>query len=197
MAEGFGAFNARVFASLYRNEVAGMVLSDPVHEDELQRFPEERGGAAKVPFHLGYPPDVVIRVAGFIGMMRLTVRRNGRELGVQGLTPLEQATLTGLRNEPKMRAAFLAEQAFASGPDEVRAAGKLGNLPLIVLASDPPVENAVQVARHEARLELRQETAHLSTRGRIVVVKDDEGCVPFERPAAVVEAVREMRQAIP
>jgi pimeloyl-ACP methyl ester carboxylesterase len=191
-AAGFGAFNSRVFCALYRGEVAGLVLSDATPEDELDRFPEERGGAGRVPFHLGFPPDLVIRSVSAIGLMRLTVHRNGREFRAQGLTPAEQATLSGLQRLPKMRAAFLAEQAFATGPDEVRAAGKLGSLPLVVLASDRPVETQQQIARREAELQMQQQMANLSTRGRLVLVKDAEGSIQYESPDAIVATLRQL-----
>lgn len=194
---GFGAFNVRVFRALYRDEVAGMVLSNAAHEDELVRFPEEQGNAGKVPLHLGFPPDLLLRAVSSVGLMRLTVHGNGRNFTAQGFTPAEQATLTGLQSQPKVRAAFLAEQGFSSGPDEVRAAGNLDGLPLIVLASDTPPENARQISRNEAKRQMQQQLAKLSTRGRLVLVKDNEGAIQFEVPGAIVQAVRDVRQAIP
>ncbi len=194
---GFGAFDMRVFRALYRDEVAGMVLSNAAHEDELVRFPEEQGNAGKVPLHLGFPPDLLIRAVSSVGLMRLTVHGNGRNFTAQGFTPTEQATLTGLQGQPKVRAAFLSEQGFSSGPDEVRAAGNLGDIPLIVLTSDTPPESARQISRNETRRQMQQQLAQLSTRGRLVVVKDNEGAIQFEAPGAIVQAVRDVRQAIP
>jgi hypothetical protein len=160
VAAGFGSYNLRVFYGLFREEVAGVVLSDGLHEDELIRFPEQRGNASKLPFHLGFPPELVLRAASGVGLMRLTVHRNGRQIAAKGFTSDDQAMLSGLQGQPKMRAAFLAEQGFSTGPDEARAAGSLGNLPLAVLASDTPIENSGQAATREAKLQLQEQLAH-------------------------------------
>jgi pimeloyl-ACP methyl ester carboxylesterase len=173
---GFGAFNVRVYCGLYPAEVAGVVLVDALHEDQ---WDEERGGMSRVPFGLGYPPDVVLRAMSAVGLMRVVASGHLRELDVDGLTPAERATLEGLAREPGMRAAFLAEQAFSSGPREAHAAGGLGDRPLVVLTSRGSVESEPQIAR----LELQERLASLSTRGRQETMKDSK---------SVIAAVREV-----
>jgi len=176
---GFGAFNVRVYCGLYPDEVAGVVLVDALHEDQWN---EERGGMSRIPFGLGYPPDVVLRAMSAVGLMRLAAPGHRRELDADGLTPAERATLDGLAREPRMRAAFLAEQAFSSGPREAHAAGGLGNRPLIVLTS----ENAVGDEPQIARLTLQERLASLSTRGKQETLKDS---------GSVIAAVREVVEA--
>ena len=41
VGHSMGGFNVRLFASLYRNEVSGMVLVDASHPDQDNRFPPE------------------------------------------------------------------------------------------------------------------------------------------------------------
>jgi hypothetical protein len=194
--------------------VTGVVFEQIERKRERSRFPQVgrsvniggrslnlfcsgEGNPAAIPLHLGFPPDLLIRAVSSVGLMRLTVHGNGRNFTAQGFTPGEQATLTGLQSQPKVRAAFLAEQGFASGPDEVRAAGNLGDLPVIVLASDASPENARQIARNEVKVQMQQQLAQLSTRGRLEPVKDSEGPIQFEAPGAIVRAVRDVLQAIP
>jgi pimeloyl-ACP methyl ester carboxylesterase len=179
---GFGAFNVRVYSGLYPDEVAGVVLVDALHEDQWN---EERGGMSRVPFGLGYPPDVVLRAMSAVGLMRVAAPGHRRELDVDGLTPAERATLEGLAREPGMRAAFLAEQAFSSGPRDAHAAGALGDRPLIVLASELTSGGSVEGERQIARLELQERLASLSTRGRQETLKDSGSVI-----AAVREVVR-------
>jgi pimeloyl-ACP methyl ester carboxylesterase len=178
VARGFGGFNVRVYHGLYPADVAGVVLVDAEHEDELTLFPEERGMAGRIPLHLGFPPDLVLRTVTAVGMMRM-MNHGGRPIEMEGLTAAEQATLAGLARLPKQRAAFLAEQAFASGPEQARAAGPLGDLPLTVLTPDDAVEDA----RHIARLDLQERLARLSTRGRQLTLTGN---------ASLIQAVREM-----
>jgi pimeloyl-ACP methyl ester carboxylesterase len=175
---GLGAFNVRVYCGLYPDEVAGVVLVDAHHEDQ---WDEERGGMSRVPFGLGYPPDMALRAMSAVGLMRLAAPANRRELDVDGLTPAERATLEGLAREPSMRAAFLAEQAFSSGPREAHAAGGLGDRPLIVLTS----ERAVEGERQIATLEMQERLARLSTRGRQAMIEDSGSVI-----AAVRDVVR-------
>jgi pimeloyl-ACP methyl ester carboxylesterase len=175
---GFGAFNVRVYCGLYPHDVAGLVLVDAPHEDEWN---QARGGMSRVPFGLGYPPDMVLRAMSAAGLMRLAAPRNRHALEVEGLTPAERATLEGLVQEPGLRAAFLAEQAFSSGPREAHVAGGLGDRPLIVLTSEPTVEGGRQIAK----LELQERLARLSTRGRQAMMNDRGSVV-----AAVREVVR-------
>jgi pimeloyl-ACP methyl ester carboxylesterase len=180
---GFGAFNVRVYCGLFPGDVAGVVLVDALHEDQ---WDEQRGGMSRVPFGLGYPPDVVLRAMTAVGLMRLAAPGHRRELDVDGLTPAERATLEGLTREPGMRAAFLAEQAFSSGPHEAHAAGGLGDRPLIVLTSELTSERAVEGERQIARLKLQERLASLSTRGKQETL---------ENSGSLIEAVREVVSA--
>jgi pimeloyl-ACP methyl ester carboxylesterase len=128
VGDGFGSLNVRVYRGLYPQEVAGMVLLDPIDEGE-----EQMGMASRVPFHLGYPPGFVLRAVNRVGLMRLFPRARPQAVAPRRLTSEEQDTLSGLEGEPKMHAAFLAEQGFSRSLEEVRSSGGLGNLPLVVV----------------------------------------------------------------
>ena len=85
--------------------------------------------------------------------------------------------------------------------DQARAAGKLGDRPLIVLTAgnraDPVLERILSTDEmsRQAKLwidELQPEQARLSTRGKQVIVPDSGHMIPLERPDAVVAAIREV-----
>jgi pimeloyl-ACP methyl ester carboxylesterase len=182
VGDGFGNFNVRVYNGLYPGDVAGMVLVDPIVEQE-----ERMGMASRVPFHLGYPPDLVLRTVSRIGLMRLLHHSKPRDLPPVGLTPGEWATLSGLEREPKLRAAFLAEQGFSASLGEVRSSGGLGNRPLLVLRSeDSPADPDEETAR----------LTRLSSQGRQMVVKGSGRRIQSEAPEAVIEAVRGIVEAL-
>jgi pimeloyl-ACP methyl ester carboxylesterase len=176
VGDGFGSLNVRVYSGLYPGDVAGMILVDPVVEQE-----ERMGLASRVPFHLGYPPDLVLRTVSRIGLMRLLHQGNPRDPAPTGLTPAERAILSGLEREPKLRAAFLAEQGFSASLEEVRSAGGLGNRPLIVLRSEESLTGPEEETAWLARL---------TTHGRQIVVKGTVHSTQNEAPEAVIEAVR-------
>ena len=179
VGDRFGSLNVRVYNRLYQDDVAGMIFVDPIDEEE-----ERMGMAGRLPFHLGYPPDLVLRTVNRIGLMRLLQHGNRRGTAPKGLTDDERARLSGLEREPKMRTAFLAEQGFSASLEEVRSAGGLGNRPLILLRSEDSFESpsgsgATKLAR-------------LSTRGRQMVVQGSGHDIQYEAPEAVVASVREV-----
>ena len=173
---GFGAFNVRVFCGLYPDEVAGVVLIDAHHEDEWE---EERGGASRIPFGLGYPPDWLLRTARVIGLTRLAAPPNRTPLNTDGLTQSERDTLEGLARRASMRAALMAEQGFSAAPAEAHAAGGLGDRPLIVLTS----EWRARSASHPPNANIQERLARLSSRGR-------------QQTGPTVSAVREVVNAL-
>lgn len=94
-----------------------------------------------------------------------------------------------------------AEFVFTESADKARAAGNIGDKPLIVLsAGQNELLNNIPRGAPRKELEdfigamkqLQVQEAHLSTHGRQVVVPDSGHMIPFERPDAVVDAVREV-----
>ena len=82
---------------------------------------------------------------------------------------------------------------------QVRAAGNLEDRPLIVLTSPKQFDYDDPAQTKEASVffeiwvhQLQPQLAHLSTRGRQVVVPDASFGIPYEEPEAVVQAVREV-----
>ncbi|HTS24244.1 MAG TPA: alpha/beta hydrolase [Bryobacteraceae bacterium] len=178
VGSGFGTLNVRVYNRLFPREVAGMVLVDPIVEQA-----ERLGIAARIPFHLGYPPDLVLRTVNGIGLIRLMP---GRRFATtpKGLTGEELNTLAGLERMPGLRAAFLAEEGFSASLVEARSAGGLGDRPLVVLRSEEATEATSGTEAGQPIL------ASLSTQGHEVIVKDSLHHIQSEAPDAVVSNVR-------
>jgi hypothetical protein len=90
--------------------------------------------------------------------------------------------------------------------NEVRGAGNLGDKPLIVLTAGKNVD-ATQLPAQISKKDmddfhavwvndLQVKEAHLSTRGRQIIVPDSDHMIPFERPDAIVDALREVCSAV-
>jgi pimeloyl-ACP methyl ester carboxylesterase len=205
VGHSFGGYNVRVFTSHYPGDVAGVVLVDAEHGDEEKRTDDllpplvkdqerrrdERAHLldrllAPLLLHLGI--DRLKATAGWDGHKSLP-----KELR-QELLYLDQ------RSEE----AGMAENAADSTSwDQVRSAGDLGGRPLIVLTAGKPYDPDPLLSKEESDQQknmwinvLQAEEARLSTRGRQVVVADSGHMIPFERPAAVVSAIREVRAAL-
>ena len=96
--------------------------------------------------------------------------------------------------------------SFDETSREVKAAGTLGDKPLIVLtagrdAADPDhlpqgITKADLVDYHHVWVDILQlRLMRLSTRGKRIMVPDSDHGIPVERPDAVVSAVREVFEA--
>ena len=75
----------------------------------------------------------------------------------------------------------------------------MGDRPLIVLTAGKPYSPDPLLTTEEMDRQnnlwinvLQAQEAHLSTRGKQVIVPDSDHMVPFKRPDAVISAIREV-----
>jgi pimeloyl-ACP methyl ester carboxylesterase len=102
--------------------------------------------------------------------------------------------------QPKFYAAAMSEiDSFSVSADEVRAAGKLGDKPLVVLTAAKPVtappgllQKDFDDIQNRWVNDLQVRETHLSTRGRQIILPGSSHMIPFERPDIVVSAINEV-----
>ena len=192
VGHSLGGMNARIYNSLYPEDVAGAVLIDAAHEDEPRRAPAFLLGRT-APGYLWRPIWVAGQTARVLGLIRLTTPRAGLP---EPARRTREHTVHALRQQP----AALANQMDASGPASYaqaeRAAG-FGDRPVIVLtrgdARMPPSPSAMdrewfayeQIWMHEIQPKL----ARLSTRGRQVIVEHSGHRIHEEAPDAIIAAI--------
>jgi len=197
----FSGFNVRVFAGKYPSEVAGVVLIDAVQEDQ-QRY-EPRSTLAPVNRLPTAVRGLLCRVAPLatkVGLLRLLLNATGpsREQ-TPGFTQSQIATLHGLELQPKSFVAGAGCDAWKKSAAEARAAGNLGDRPLIVLTAgkalavgDPQADREL-AAFHEIWVhQLQPKLAHLSTHGQQVIVERSGHGIGQDAPDAVVGAIRQV-----
>jgi pimeloyl-ACP methyl ester carboxylesterase len=191
----FGGLNSRVYNGLYPRDVAGMVLIDSAHEDELRRAPKFYLGRT-APRYLWHALQVALQTAARLGLLRLTA----------GSAPGNAAPLTrdeilrALSQQPTSRAGnivtgVVSPESYA----QAAAAGGLGERPLIVLAAGKPPafddpELKKQAAAYQATWihEIQPKLAKLSTRGRLILVEDSGHSIGDQAPAVVIAAIRDV-----
>jgi pimeloyl-ACP methyl ester carboxylesterase len=184
VGHSMGGYDVRLYASLYPNEVAGMVLVDASHPEQDKRFPPE------------------------IKNMQGSWEREARFLEFS--MPFGIPRLMGLcEDDPVLRAAQcnfhdaregLAEmQAFSESAEQTQATGSLGNIPLAVLSHDPdkpsselPPDLAKPVNQEWEKMQ--EELAHLSPRGTQTIAKNSSHYIQLDRPDLVIDAVRNVVQ---
>ena len=83
--------------------------------------------------------------------------------------------------------------SLAQSVREARAAGTLGNRPLIVISS----ENAIASSQnHDVWQELQEDLPGLSTRGTFLSLNQSRGDLIYQAPEAIVSAVRKVADEV-
>jgi pimeloyl-ACP methyl ester carboxylesterase len=202
VGHSLGGYNIRVYAGQYPAEVAAMVLVDASHEDQLQRMPPalqafSQKQLEQLKWQRPLAPFLV-----YSGIARLLVGNDtSSQLPADFLREVHYLQL-----QPKaFDAAFSELQSFSESAKQVRAAGNLGERPLVVLTAgkdpDPkllpkgfPIKDFNDF--HEIWVkDLQVRESQLSTRGKQIIVPDSTHMIPFERPDTVTAAIREVSQS--
>ena len=143
---------------------------------------------------------LVLLFAARVGVVRLLATASTPPHATPpGFTSSEAALLAAVRSQPKAFVVSAECDAWQLSAAEARAAGNLGDLPLIVLAAgtpmtvgDPAADREI-VASHQVWVhQLQPRLAALSTNGRQVVIARSRHGIASDAPGSVVEAVREI-----
>jgi pimeloyl-ACP methyl ester carboxylesterase len=201
----FGGYNVRVYNGQYPAEVAGMVLVDASHEDQGDREPPALQAMMR-----DYQKSLKRQAMWAPLLIRLGFTRFGQrgEAGGPGVSKDFAKEMQYLQLQPKYVEATTEEMELFSleSANEVRAAGNLGDKPLIVLTAGKNVDASQLPAQipeqqmddfHNVWVnELQVKETHLSTRGKQIIVPDSDHMIPFERPDAIVDALRQVCAAV-
>jgi pimeloyl-ACP methyl ester carboxylesterase len=205
VGHSFGGYNVRVFAGMYPSDVVGVVLVDAEHGDEEKRIDELLPPQVKSQQNQRDQRAALLdRILSPL-RIHLGINRLMTAAGWDGHASLPKKLREELLSlDRRSEDAGMAENAADSASwDQVRSAGNLGDRPLIVLTAGKPYDPDPLLSKEESARQndmwinvLQAEEARLSTRGKQVVVRDSGHMIPFERPAAVVSAIREVRAAL-
>jgi pimeloyl-ACP methyl ester carboxylesterase len=180
VGHSMGGYDVRLFASLYRSEVAGMVLVDSSHPEQQKRFPQALNDLDKTWVReqefLEYSmPFGIPRLLGFCG----------KDAGVRAADC----------NFHSLREGVAELKAISESAAQTAATGSLGDLPLAVLSHDPDQpqpdlpEDLVKPT-NDVWEQMQQELAHLSGRSTRTIATHSGHYIQLDRPDLVVEAVR-------
>jgi pimeloyl-ACP methyl ester carboxylesterase len=180
VGHSMGGFNVRLYASLYRSEVAGMVLVDSSHPEQQKRLPPtlndiDAGWIREQEFLEFVMPFGIPRLLGFCG--------GDAEV---------RAAECNFRNVHESIAEL---KAISQSATQTAPTGSLGDMPLAVLSSDPNTpqldipEDLVEPTNN-AWQQMQKELAQLSTHSSHVIAKNSGHYIQLDRPDLVIEAVR-------
>jgi pimeloyl-ACP methyl ester carboxylesterase len=180
VGHSMGGFDVRLYASMYRDEIAGMILVDASHPDQENRFPPElknmEGSWEREAMFIEYSMPV--------GLPRL--------LGLCDDNAVLRAAECNWHTAREQRAEM---KSFSESAAETATTGPLGDLPLVVLSHDPDKPSTdlppdLAKPMNETWEKMQEELTHLSTRGTQTIAKNSSHYIQVDRPDVFVDAVR-------
>jgi pimeloyl-ACP methyl ester carboxylesterase len=181
VGHSMGGYNIRLFASLYRSEVAGMVLVDSSHPEQEKRLQA-----------LNDLDKTWVREQEFLEFsMPFGVPR------LLGFCDKDGAVRAPECNFHSTREGVAELKAISESSAQAATTGPLGDLPLAVLSHDPDQpepglpEDLVKPT-NDAWQQMQNELAQLSTRSTHVIAKNSGHYIQIDRPDLVIEAIRKV-----
>jgi pimeloyl-ACP methyl ester carboxylesterase len=198
-----GGIYVRIYAGLYPADVAGVVLVDATHEDQLDRidaiFPPGKEHRKQSQERAAELNRILTPLAIYLGIERFETA-----VGWDRPPFLSQAFMEEflyLEQQAKFRDALASEmKALPQSLPQARSAGSLGDRPLIVLTAgkmnfvpEPGLTKEIEDQLRNLWIHVLQvEEASLSTRGKQIIVPDSTHVIQFERPDVVMSAIHEV-----
>jgi pimeloyl-ACP methyl ester carboxylesterase len=182
VGHSMGGFDVRVFASLYRTDVAGIVLVDSSHPAQQKRFPPA----------LTNLDATWLREQEFLeftmpfGIPRL--------LGFCDSDPEVRAAECNFHS---VRESVAELKAASTSAAQTTASGSLGAMPLVVLSHDPDkpqteLPEDLDKPVNDTWQQMQNELAQLSTASTHVIAKNSGHYIQLDRPELVIAAVRQV-----
>jgi pimeloyl-ACP methyl ester carboxylesterase len=189
VAESSAALDARVYARLYPDGVAGVVLVNGLHPDFFGT--RVHGKKAQFPEFLGHSQDVAAQLFNRIGLYRLvSTDRPVPSPPPAQFTTSQWNTIWHLAQSVKARSALLQDIAsWQQSAAQARLAANLGGRPLIVLSGET---SPAAPQYRDLWMKLQTDQTRLSTQAKQIIVRDGSGDLIYQAPGAIVEGVRQV-----
>jgi pimeloyl-ACP methyl ester carboxylesterase len=198
VGHSFGGANARLYASTYPDDVAGIVLVDASHEDQLEKIPQ-------------FPEQTWLKVLKMFprfltstGIVRLL--NHMHSVPNDPNNPYDNEALKlAKRSTTKYIVTTMQEyKGFAESLNELKASGgMLDNKPLTVITAGKELTgngggySKQFVDEYNAAWQaLQKDLVTKSTRGKQIIIKNSGHDIPREQPQVIVDAVCEMVKSI-
>ena len=180
VGHSMGGYDVRLYASLYRSEVAGMVFVDASHPDQQKRLPRALNDLDATWIH----EQEFFEFTMPFGLPRLL-----------GFCAKDAEVRAAECNFHSVRESVAELKSISQSAAQTAATGSLGDIPLIVLSQDPDApqydlpEDLVKPT-NDAWQHMQRELAQLSTRGTQAIAKNSGHYIQLDRPDLVIDAVR-------
>jgi len=161
VGHSIGGYHVRIFAHLYPQDVAGVILVDTTHPDPMKEY-------AKA--YPTYTPNELPSIT------------EGRAV-IEAPTPAVDV--------------IVGDFDVIASSEQVRQAGSLGDIPLIVISHSPTADRQEgQKLFSEVWQRLQADLATLSSKGILITAKYAGHYIPVEEPQIIIDAIAQMVEEI-
>jgi pimeloyl-ACP methyl ester carboxylesterase len=194
VGHSLGGLHMRLFAFTNPDAVAGLVLVDPSHEDQLERL-------TPTPPILSLILQSLSPAAPF-GLSRMLIQQIPPPSSSSVSEDMRGMELAGMTHTRAIQTMAAEYRAIRASSDAVRRLRRpLGHLPVTVLSAGQITSGpgmSPEAAAHDRRVmrELHEQIVSSSTEGRLIVAEQSEHFIQANQPDLVVEAVRSMVSSI-
>lgn len=195
VGHSLGGAVARQFAAKYPSQVAGLVMVDSAHEQQMKHFPEALVKMAD-------SMKSMMGVMKLIGKLNLfAIKPNLMAIGDNGKLSKELvAQMQGVMASSDSHLAAMIAESESVFAAQTPAVPTLGDLPLTVIshgqldtaAVPPSLGQQVRDEYEAAWQKLQVKIMSLSTRGRRIVAERSGHNVIFDQPEIITDAILEM-----
>lgn len=197
VGHSFGGPNVLLYASKYPKDVAGIILVDSSHEDQMQKIPDwPHNFLQKLLIH----PDVAPFLTS-IGLTRMFMHLPESRDAIKMFSPTIQETYLAMMSTTKyIRTVTQENDKFEKSLNQLKSGGKpLGDQPLIVITAGKPLtsEGTGYPKEFTDKLAtvwetLQKELVGKSTKGKQIVAERSGHMITREQPEVIVEAVQDI-----
>lgn len=198
VGHSFASLITRAFTYRYREDVAGLVLVDGAHEDQMTRLPSELNSAAMVRDQITHLRNLAEQARDGTEVAPLVSAPAG--LSVE----LAEAYRGATRPTPVRLTTIASELAgLDESQEQLRGMrdGGFGDLPLVAVRHGVPqpvpgLSDAVNTRYEEVWQELQDDLAAHSKSGRVLVAERAGHNIHHDRPDLIVETVHTIVRVI-
>jgi len=197
VGHSMGGVTAQLYAFLWPQEVAGLVLVDPSTAHQAQRLNDSVGVTPASDGNGGRRACLAVAEAGLKRGTPDWEACVGKEK--DSWSPAFRDAIVRMRTSPDFYRAEVSEFDSLAGPDsdQLDAAHRsLGDLPLVVLTAENTYRDGIApgyaTVLSAQWMAMHDEIARLSSRGVNRLVPSSGHLIPSDKPEAVIEAVKEV-----
>jgi len=189
VGHSFGGLNTQLWASLYPDEVLGVILVDSSHADQLEKIPMPQMN------------HTAMMLASRLGIARLLSHLPMFKKGVAVFPEQIQKQLLSQLSTAKFMRSVLGEAAQTeTSCKHLRAVGSsFGDKPLIVISAAKGASaegSGYSQEQLDACLvhfkEFQKDLATKSTQGKLVIAEESDHMVTLNQPQIIVDSIKEM-----